>query len=115
MRCPHCRVDLHVCHMCRSFDKRYIGHCSHDEADRVMDKESANYCTFFSPNPAAHMGLRDDPAARARSELDALFGSGEPEDRSGEYAGDTAVSPQERALRDAESLFHLGSDKDGKN
>ena len=115
MRCPHCRADLHVCRMCRSYDKRYIGHCSHDEADRVLDKESANYCTFYSPEPNAFGTERHDPAAQAKSELDALFGSEQSQAEVREPGAEASMTSKERALRDAESLFDLGRDKRRKD
>lgn len=115
MRCPQCRSDLHVCRMCRCYDTRYIGHCSHDEADRVVDKQSANYCTFYSPNPDAFVAAQGDAAQRARHELDTLFGSSEAKHASGEETPHAPLSPQERARREAESLFDLASKTEKKD
>ncbi len=107
MRCPHCRADLHVCRMCRHHDTRYIGHCSHEQADRVLDKESANYCTFYSPRADAYVAWERGQGERARRELDALFGS-EVEQADPEDGEADAESPQARARREADSLFDFG-------
>jgi hypothetical protein len=101
--------------MCRYHDTRYIGHCSHDEADRVVDKESANYCTLYSPNPDAFVDKQGEPAACAKRELDALFGSNEVDRGSAEETPETSLSPRARALREAESLFDLGNAPETKD
>jgi hypothetical protein len=78
--CPSCSRQLHVCLMCVHYDVRETTkQCREDDAEEVRDKAKANFCEYFSPNPAAF-----DPSAltaerRARNELDALFGDA-PED-----------------------------------
>lgn len=105
MRCPDCRADLHACRMCRHYDKRYIGQCAHDQADKVLDKEQANYCTYFTPRPHAHAhGERSDDAKdRAHAELAALFGE-TPAAANQQRSGKTKSSTS-RAQLDAEALF----------
>ena len=115
MRCPQCRSNLHACRMCRHYDMRYIGHCSHDDADRVLDKEAANYCTYYTPNPHAYGSERDNPAEHAQSELRALFGASESEDNYDEGSPDKPASSQERAKREAESLFDFGTRSEDKD
>ena len=43
---PTCQADLPVC---RFYTHQFIGECSHDRADRVLDKEKTNFCTHFRP------------------------------------------------------------------
>jgi hypothetical protein len=43
-------------------------------ADEVKDKERANFCGYFKPNPRAYVPADSSGANKARSELDALFG-----------------------------------------
>jgi len=104
MRCPACRADLHACRMCRHYDKRYIGHCAHDQADKVFDKEQANYCTHFVPRPHAHASGADDARDRAQAELAALFGEHTPPDPEPEPTNGNQSSGS-RAQHDAEALF----------
>ena len=52
--CPDCRADLHVCRMCRFHDPGVRSECTHERADRVIDKELANFRTHFRPRPNAH-------------------------------------------------------------
>jgi len=104
MRCPSCRADLHACRMCRHHDTRYIGDCAHEQADKVLDKEKANYCTYFSPRPDAHSPKQNEAADHAKAELAALFGdTGESEGASADDA--ESLSAGERARREAEALF----------
>lgn len=72
--CPRCRVELHVCRMCRHYDRRYIGECSHDFADKVLVKDKANFCGHFRPSPHAFEGADDPEREKARQRLSSLFG-----------------------------------------
>lgn len=114
MRCPTCRADLHACRLCRHYDTRYIGDCAHEQADKVLDKKKANYCTYYSPRPDAHSPVRDDNASRAKADLAALFGE-EVESGEGSPDGADPLSPSERARREAEALFNLPKQQDKSN
>lgn len=75
--CGECGVHLHVCRMCRSFDKNAVDQCTEDDAERVKEKAELNFCDWFVAAEGAF-----DPAARrehdsARATLDALFGEAE--------------------------------------
>ena len=92
--CPECSIHLHVCRMCRHFDADLPRQCREDDAEEVQEKEKVNFCEWFSPSAAAFDPDRADAAARARSELAALFGDAAPD------------KPSEDALvRQAEDLF----------
>ena len=71
--CPVCRIDLHVCRLCRHYALQYTGQCQHDRADHVTDKERANFCDYFSPRRGAFHCKEDEQNSAARSELDDLF------------------------------------------
>ncbi|HZD53901.1 MAG TPA: hypothetical protein VE175_12705 [Woeseiaceae bacterium] len=77
--CPECAASLHVCRMCRFFDPAVPKQCREDDAEEVQDKEKANFCEWFVPSPDAFDPAQAHEAARARSELTALFGEGEGE------------------------------------
>lgn len=69
--CPHCTADLHVCKMCQHFDLASYNDCREPNAERVVDKEKANFCEHFVVNQKA------DSANKQRetfvSAADALF------------------------------------------
>ena len=72
--CPACNADLHVCKMCGFYPTSVADACEETVATAVGNKERANYCDYFKPSLHAYKGAADDAAARARAELDALFG-----------------------------------------
>jgi hypothetical protein len=69
--CPSCDRALHVCRNCKHYDPGYYNQCRETAAERVVDKERANFCEFFSPD----MG-RAQPTSvpsSGRAQLEALF------------------------------------------
>jgi len=82
--CPSCGVDLHSCRQCRHYDVRLDNECRESQAERVLDKERANFCDWFAPAedpaaavrahaPAASASGRAATAVGVRAELDRLF------------------------------------------
>jgi hypothetical protein len=49
--CHHCGGDLHACRNCQFYDPAKHHQCAESRAEWVRDKESANYCEYFQPNP----------------------------------------------------------------
>ena len=45
--CQHCYTSLRCCHMCKFYDKSAYNECKEPTAERVLDKEKANFCDFF--------------------------------------------------------------------
>ncbi len=45
--CPGCRTDLRVCLNCAFYDAARANACMEPQAERVQEKEKANYCDFF--------------------------------------------------------------------
>jgi len=71
--CRACRAEIHVCRMCRFFDRSKAKQCAEPVAEPVQDKERANFCGYYEPvagrfRPAG--GADENP----RTALDALFG-----------------------------------------
>jgi hypothetical protein len=99
--CPACRADLHVCRMCRFFDRSARLGCKEPVADPVQDKTRANFCAWFQPRSGA-FAPADDAAERASRDLRALFGETAPDAAAGPGA---EASPEERARRAWKSLF----------
>jgi hypothetical protein len=45
--CPKCRRDLHCCKNCEFYDANSYNECREPVAERVVDKEASNFCSFF--------------------------------------------------------------------
>ena len=71
--CPRCDRALHVCLNCEFYDPAYNNQCRETMAERVVDKDRANFCDFFSPASRARAAATPIAAASPRDKLDALF------------------------------------------
>lgn len=45
--CPSCHADLRCCKMCGFYDTSAYNDCKEPTADRILDKEKANFCDHF--------------------------------------------------------------------
>ncbi|HYP67536.1 MAG TPA: hypothetical protein VEP67_04715 [Thiobacillaceae bacterium] len=72
--CPACRAQLHVCKLCEYYDPKVAKQCREPIADEVKDKDRANFCGYFQPNPRAYQAQDQFAPSKARADLDALFG-----------------------------------------
>lgn len=45
--CEYCQTDLRCCFMCHFWDKNSYNECREPGAERIVDKEKANYCDYF--------------------------------------------------------------------
>lgn len=99
--CKRCGAELHVCKLCEWYSTSVANQCREPMAEEVKDKERANFCDYFQPRPGAYSDAALGAAARARAELERLFGA------SG--GGATSDTPQpsaaERARAELEALF----------
>jgi hypothetical protein len=76
--CARCGADLHSCRQCSFHDARAYNACREPQAERVLDKERANFCDYFAPVDAtpATAGGGMSGAVRGgdtRAELERLF------------------------------------------
>ena len=76
--CRACHAELHVCKLCEWYNTSVAKHCREPIAEEVKDKERANFCDYFKPRPDAYSSAPLDEEAKAKSELDALFGGSKP-------------------------------------
>lgn len=58
--CPYCSTGLHCCRMCTFYDPKVYNECRESNADRIVDKEKANFCDYFN--------LSDGPGAGTSKE-----------------------------------------------
>ncbi len=93
--CRQCHAALHVCKLCQFYDITVAKQCREPIAEEVRDKQRANYCDYFTPKSDAYSRTGLDAAARAKSDLDALFSTGKP------AAADVSAAEQSRAALDA--------------
>lgn len=56
--CPACGKQTHVCRNCRFYTPGRPNDCFEPMAERVLNKERANFCGFFEPtqNPIGGTG-----------------------------------------------------------
>jgi hypothetical protein len=45
--CPFCGSDVKVCLNCAFYDESAYNECREPQADRVLDKDRANFCDYF--------------------------------------------------------------------
>jgi hypothetical protein len=69
--CPHCGRDLHCCMQCRFYDPGSYNECREVSAERVVDKERANFCDYFVMR--GKTGKRSGKEALAKQALEQLF------------------------------------------
>ena len=99
--CPGCSVELHVCRMCRHYAPSAPDACDEDDAPEVRNKTAANFCDYFVPDASAFGGGERRAEAKARADLDALFG-----DRSIKTPpGDAGAQADDALRRAADDLF----------
>jgi hypothetical protein len=69
--CPHCGRPLKCCLQCKFYDPHAYNECREVAADRVLDKERANFCDYFVPRGASRGSI--NKKVEARKALEALF------------------------------------------
>lgn len=68
--CPKCSSSLRCCKMCGHFDKNVYNECTEPMADRVVEKEKANFCDYFK---LGSQTAKIDEKASALAKANALF------------------------------------------
>lgn len=78
-RCPRCSSDLRCCLNCRFHDISSYNDCAEPSAERVLEKDRANFCDYFSPGGAVGSSASSSSASAGGgglSELEKLFRKG---------------------------------------
>lgn len=70
--CSQCSASVRVCYNCTHYDERSYNQCREPMAERVVDKDKANFCDYFSLRTG---GLEQEQSKKEESlrKLDALF------------------------------------------
>lgn len=71
--CLHCSEDLHVCKNCEFYDETAYNECREPSADRVVEKERANFCEFFQPSSSSSGNSAKDARNKMLADAEALF------------------------------------------
>jgi hypothetical protein len=95
--CKQCAAELHVCKLCEFYSLTVAKQCREPIAEEVKDKERANFCDYFKPRPNAYSSAGLEAAAKAKAQLDVLFG--------GTAAASSEPSAAEKARAELEALF----------
>jgi hypothetical protein len=101
--CRTCGAELHVCRMCEWYSIAVAKHCREPIAEEVKDKERANFCDYFKARPGAFSDSGTTAAAKAKSDLDALFGGGAS--AKGPASAQAEPSAADRARAHLDALF----------
>ncbi|HOP46130.1 MAG TPA: hypothetical protein PK874_00590 [Desulfobacteraceae bacterium] len=51
--CFNCKRDLRCCKQCKFYDPGSYNECREVLAERIVDKERANFCDYFVPRGSA--------------------------------------------------------------
>ena len=70
--CPYCRAELRCCLNCLFHEPAAYNECRESQADRVLEKDRANFCEYFRFR-AGGPQTGSTPAASARDTFDSLF------------------------------------------
>lgn len=69
--CFSCGQDLHCCKNCKFYDSSSYNECRETQADRVLDKEKANFCDYFQSGTGQTPNT--SPIDEAKRKLEELF------------------------------------------
>ena len=71
--CPGCDRPLHACRNCNFYDLKYHNECRETQAERVVDKDRANFCEYFTPSMGRAGAAGVSAKSAAASKLEELF------------------------------------------
>ena len=71
--CPNCKRDLRCCKQCKFYDPNAYNECREVSAERIVDKERANFCDFFVVKGSKKAGGSINRAKDAKMALENLF------------------------------------------
>ncbi len=74
--CFHCNADLHACLNCSFYETSAYNECLEPSAERVLEKDHANFCDYFSFVPDRKKSSTSSVPQDARARLEALFKKG---------------------------------------
>ena len=70
--CDACGAELRCCLNCRFHDKSAYNECTEPSAERVLEKDRANFCDYFAPR-APGAGRSEQTSGSSVDDLERLF------------------------------------------
>jgi hypothetical protein len=67
--CPHCASDLRVCLNCRFYDTNSYNDCAEPMAERVVDKDRANFCEYFALGAGGAVASEEEDKLKGLKDL----------------------------------------------
>lgn len=67
--CSSCFASLRVCKMCEFYDVNSYNECREPVAERIVDKEKANFCDYFKVGGGSNSKNNKDSALAAANAL----------------------------------------------
>lgn len=74
-RCPGCQKATHACRNCLYYQPGLNNDCREPVADHVVDKQAANFCDYFEPDPSLQPEGQASSPDQLRSAAEDLFKS----------------------------------------
>ena len=71
--CSKCKSSLHICKNCAFYDRSSYNECKETQADRVLDKEKANYCDYFKASSNIQNPSNEQSKEDIYNKLNSLF------------------------------------------
>ena len=71
--CARCGADLKICRNCRHHDSSSYNECGENQAERVVEKERANFCDYFEFADTDTDGGKEDLPEDSVTKLKDLF------------------------------------------
>ena len=72
--CDLCGADVRACLGCAFHDVKRDNECREPIAERVLERDRANFCGFFRLDVDGRGGVIDPAVDEAKRRLEALFG-----------------------------------------
>jgi hypothetical protein len=72
-RCARCGAELRCCLNCRFYDLSSYNECAEPNAERILEKDRANFCDYFSPSAAPRTAAAPANKPDGLTELEKLF------------------------------------------
>ncbi len=67
--CPHCYANMHSCKMCTYYDQSSYNECKEPTANRIIEKEKANFCDHFLITGSKDSNVNANDLLQAASSL----------------------------------------------
>ena len=71
--CPYCYASLHSCRMCHYYEPQAYNQCREPNAERIVEKEKANYCDFYLVKTETGKASQNKSKSDLLAQAEALF------------------------------------------